>query len=159
MGIKLIGIGKSNFPKFSVLIKKNLELVFLIYTTLTVIILVQIFNYTKDQKKNHFFSRIHVEDIAEILFISLKKFNSGEIFNISDDYPSSNVDLIKYAASLINVNLPKSISVDQIENEMLKDFYRDSKKVKNQKMKNFFGHNLKYPTFKEGLKFIKNHTI
>ena len=111
------------------------------------------------EKQNHYFSRIHVEDIAEILFISLKKFNSGEIFNISDDYPSSNVDLVKYAASLINVNPPQSISVDQIESEMLKDFYRDSKKVKNQKMKNFFGHNLKYPTFKEGLKFIKNHTI
>ena len=111
------------------------------------------------EKQNHYFSRIHIEDIAEILFISLKKFNSGEIFNISDDYPSSNVDLVKYAASLINVNPPQSISVDQIESEMLKDFYRDSKKVKNQKMKNFFGHNLKYPTFKEGLKFIKNHTI
>ena len=55
MGIKLIRIGKSNFPKFNVLIKKNLELVFLICTTLTVIILVQIFNYIKDQKKNHFF--------------------------------------------------------------------------------------------------------
>ena len=111
------------------------------------------------EKQNHYFSRIHVEDIAEILFISLKKFNSGEIFNISDDYPSSNVDLVKYAASLINVNPPKSISVDRIESEMLKDFYRDSKKVKNKKMKNFFGYSLKYPTFKEGLKFIKNHTI
>ena len=57
------------------------------------------------------------------------------------------------------MKIPKSISVDQIESEMLKDFYRDSKKVKNKKMKNFFGHNLKYPTFKEGLKFIKNHMI
>ena len=55
MKIKLIKIGKNNFPKFNFLIKKNLELVFLICTTLTVIILVQIFNYIKDQKKNHFF--------------------------------------------------------------------------------------------------------
>ena len=55
MKIKLLRIGKNNFPKFNVLIKKNLELVFLICTTLTVIILVQIFNYIKDQKKNHFF--------------------------------------------------------------------------------------------------------
>ena len=114
---------------------------------------------TMIEKKNHYFSRIHVEDIAEILFISLKKFNSGEIFNISDDYPSSNTDLVKYAASLINVKTPKRISVDQIESEMLKDFYKDSKKIKNQKIKSFFGYNLKYPTFKEGLKFIKDHTI
>tara|TARA_B100001146_G_C16195717_1_gene441566 strand:+ start:3088 stop:3966 length:879 start_codon:yes stop_codon:yes gene_type:complete len=111
------------------------------------------------EKKNHYFSRIHVEDIAEILFVSLQKFSSGEIFNISDDYPSSNAELVKYAASLINIKIPKSISVDQVESEMLKDFYKDSKRVKNQKMKNFFGHNLKYPTFKEGLKFIKNHMI
>ena len=111
------------------------------------------------EKKNHYFSRIHVEDIAEILFISLKKFNSGEIFNISDDYPSSNTDLVKYAASLINVKTPKRISVDQIESEMLKDFYKDSKNIKNQKIKSFFVYNLKYPTFKEGLKFIKDHTI
>ena len=55
MKIKLLRIGKNNFPKFNFLIKKNLELVFLICTTLTVIILVQIFNYIKDQKKNHFF--------------------------------------------------------------------------------------------------------
>ena len=111
------------------------------------------------EKKNHYFSRIHVEDIAEILFASLQKFSSGEIFNISDDYPSSNAELVKYAASLINMQIPKSISVDQIESKMLKDFYKDSKRVKNQKMKNFFGYNLKYPTFKEGLKFIKNHMI
>ena len=111
------------------------------------------------EKKNHYFSRIHVEDIAEILFVSLQKFSSGEIFNISDDYPSSNAELVKYAASLINIKIPKSISVDQVESQMLKDFYKDSKRVKNQKMKIFFGHNLKYPTFKEGLKFIKNHMI
>ena len=111
------------------------------------------------EKKNHYFSRIHVEDIAAILFVSLKKFSSGEVFNISDDYPSSNVELVKYAASLIKMPIPQSISVDQIQNEMLKDFYKDSKRVKNEKMKNFFGYNLKYPTFKEGLKFIKDHTI
>ena len=111
------------------------------------------------EKKNHYFSRIHVEDIAAILFVSLKKFSSGEVFNISDDYPSSNVELVKYAASLIKMPIPQSISVDQIQNEMLKDFYKDSKRVKNEKMKNFFGYNLKYPTFKEGLKFIKNHKI
>ena len=34
-------------------------------------------------KKNHFFSRIHVEDIANILFKSLSKFKSGEIYNLS----------------------------------------------------------------------------
>ena len=41
-------------------------------------------------KKNHFFSRIHVEDIASALFKSLDNFKKGEIYNISDDKPASN---------------------------------------------------------------------
>ena len=33
------------------------------------------------KKENHFFSRIHVEDIANILFISLKKFKTNRFYN------------------------------------------------------------------------------
>ena len=40
-------------------------------------------------KKDHYFSRIHVDDISNILFKSLSKFKSGEIYNLSDDKPSS----------------------------------------------------------------------
>ncbi len=108
-------------------------------------------------KKNHYFSRIHVEDIAEILNLSLNKFNAGQIFNLSDDYPCSNDEIAQYAASLIKVNLPKKINLNDLESEMLKNFYKDSKKVSNKKMKFFFKFKLKYPTFKEGLDMIKNH--
>ena len=109
------------------------------------------------EKKNHFFSRIHVEDIAEILVKSIKNFYPSEIFNISDNYPCSNEEIAKYAANLISVEVPKKIKQNDIENEMLRDFYNNSKKVSNKKMKNFFGDKLKYPTFKEGLEVIKNH--
>ena len=81
------------------------------------------------EKKNHFFSRIHVEDIAEILTLSLKKFNPGQIFNLSDDYPCSNNEIAEYAANLINIDLPKKIKPEDLESETLKDFYKDSKKV------------------------------
>ena len=111
------------------------------------------------EKNNHSFSRIHVEDIAKILILSLTKFNPGQIFNISDNYPCSNEEIVRYAASLINIKIPKKIKVDDIESEMLKDFYKDSKKVNNKKMKIFFDYNLKYPTFKEGLDMIKNYIV
>ena len=111
------------------------------------------------EKSNHFFSRIHIDDIAAILTISLTKFNSGQIFNISDNYPCSNEEVAKYAANLIKMSIPAKIKIDDIGNKMLKDFYKDSKKVNNQKMKSFFNYNLKYPTFKEGLDMIKNHII
>ena len=109
------------------------------------------------EKDNHFFSRIHVEDIAKILTLSLKKFIPGQIFNISDDYPCSNEEIAQYAANLIKMHIPEKIKLNDIESTMLKDFYKDSKKVSNKKMRNFFSYDLKYPTFKEGLDMIKNH--
>ena len=111
------------------------------------------------EKKNHFFSRIHIEDIAEILSLSLKKFNAGQIFNISDNYPCSNEELVLYAANLIELDIPEKIKEEKINDQMLKDFYKDSKKVKNEKMKIFFNYNLKYPTYKEGLEMIRNNII
>ena len=109
------------------------------------------------EKRNHFFSRIHVEDIAEILTISLTKFKPGEIFNISDDCPASNEEVAKYASGLTSIVLPKKIYPNDLESKMLKDFYKDSKKRSNKKMKLFFNYSLKYPTYKEGLKMIQNH--
>merc|ERR1711981_554700 len=52
-------------------------------------------------KKNHFFSRIHVEDIASALKKSMKKITPGEIFNITDDMPCSSSEVIRYAAKLL----------------------------------------------------------
>ena len=108
------------------------------------------------KKDNHFFSRIHVEDIAEILRLSLNKINPGNIFNISDDYPCSNYEIAKYASDLLKIETPKTIETIDIKDSMLKEFYKDSKKVDNKKMKKFFDYNLKYPTFKNGLESIIN---
>jgi nucleoside-diphosphate-sugar epimerase len=111
------------------------------------------------KKKNHFFSRIHVDDIARILTISVKKIQGGQIFNISDNYPCSNIEIAKYAANLIKVKHPKEVKIQNIKNKMLIEFYKDSKKVDNKKMKSFFKYKLKYPTYKEGLLAIKNQLI
>ena len=110
-------------------------------------------------KKNHFFSRIHVDDIANVLFKSLDNFKKGEIYNISDDKPASNKEVIMYGIKLLGVDEPQTIEINEIESEMLKNFYKDSKKVSNKKMKNFFNFELKYPTYIEGLDYINNNSI
>ncbi len=110
-------------------------------------------------KKNHFFSRIHVDDIVNILFKSMTKFKSGEIYNISDDKPASNEEIIQYAAKLLRVKIPEKIKLTSVRNKMLINFYKDSKKVSNKKMKNFFNYKLKFPSFIEGLKNIRNNLI
>ena len=110
-------------------------------------------------RKNNFFSRIHVEDIANILFESLSKFKPGEIYNISDDKPSSSEEVTLYGVKLLNMDKPKIIELKDIESEMLKNFYKDSKKVSNKKMKSFFEYDLKFPSYIEGLNYIRNNLI
>ena len=110
-------------------------------------------------KKNHFFSRIHVEDIANILSSSLNNFKKKEIYNISDNLPASAEEVAMYGVKLLGIDKPKTIEINEIESEMLKNFYKDSKKVDNKKMKEFFNHKLKYPTYVEGLNHIFNNTI
>ena len=105
-------------------------------------------------KKNHFFSRIHVEDIANVLTSSLNNFKKKEIYNISDNLPASAEEVAMYGVKLLGIDKPKTIEINEIESEMLKNFYKDSKKVDNKKMKEFFNHKLEYPTYVEGLNYI-----
>jgi len=110
-------------------------------------------------KKDHYFSRIHVDDIANILFKSLSKFKSGEIYNLSDDKPSSSKEITLYGAKMLNITNIENIEVDVIKSEMVKTFYNESKKVSNKKVKNYFNYNLMFPTYIEGLNYIRNNFI
>ena len=110
-------------------------------------------------KKDHFFSRIHVEDIANILFKSINNFKNSEIYNICDDKPASQNEIAIYGAKLLKIDQPKPIKLEEVESKMLQNFYKDSKKVDNTKMKNFFKYNLRFPTYIEGLDHIFNNNI
>ena len=110
-------------------------------------------------KRNHFFSRIHVEDIANILSKSLSQLKKNEVYNISDDRPASAEEVAMYGVKLLGIDKPNAIEINEIESEMLKGFYKDSKKVNNKKMKKVFNYKLKYSTYVEGLNYIFNNSI
>ena len=46
------------------------------------------------EKKNHKFSRVHLEDVSGFLFRSLENLKPGEIYNIADDKPISNEEVL-----------------------------------------------------------------
>ena len=71
--------------------------------------------------------------------------------------PASSKEVTLFGAKILGIEKPKTIEVQNIENDILKDFYRDSKKVSNKKMKDFFNYNLKFPTYVEGLNYIRNN--
>ena len=73
-------------------------------------------------KKNHFFSRIHVEDIANILTKSLDNFKNNEIYNICDDKPASQSDVAAYGAKLLKLEKPNTVKLEEVESEIMKNF-------------------------------------
>ena len=64
-----------------------------------------------------------------------------------------------YGVKLLGIDKPNAIEINEIESEMLKGFYKDSKKVNNKKMKKVFNYKLKYSTYVEGLNYIFNNSI
>jgi nucleoside-diphosphate-sugar epimerase len=124
-----------------------------------ILVRLKIGNVKLINKKNHYFSRIHVDDIANILFESLSKFKPGEIYNLSDDKPTSSEEITLFGAKILNIQNLKKINVNEIENEKLKNFYKESKKVSNKKVKNYFKYNLKFPSYIEGLNYIRDNFI
>ena len=67
--------------------------------------------------------------------------------------------MANYAYHLMKISKPKMIETSEIENEMLRNFYKDSKKVSNKKIKEIFSYKLKFPTYKEGLRSIFNNIV
>ena len=107
---------------------------------------------SNNEKGTFFFSRIHVEDIANAVCRSMKKVTPGEIFNVCDDLPSQSDVVVKYAAKLMDVKKLETIDFNDPKiNEKTKSFYLDNKKVKNDKIKKILNWTPKFRTYKLGL--------
>lgn len=103
-------------------------------------------------KPGQVFSRIHVEDIAQVLEASIARPRTGGIYNVCDDDPAPPEDVIGHAAELLGLPLPPAIPLDQAEmTPMARSFYAESKRVRNDRIKDELGVRLLYPTYREGL--------
>jgi len=103
-------------------------------------------------KPDHFFSRIHVEDIAEVLMASIKKPNPISIYNVADDEPAPAHEIDAYAAHLLNLPPLEKVPFERaMLSPMAKEFYTHHRRVSNSKIKQELLVNLLYPTFREGL--------
>ncbi|MBN2630961.1 MAG: SDR family oxidoreductase [Rhodobacteraceae bacterium] len=103
-------------------------------------------------KPGQFFSRIHVDDIAQVLAASIARPNPGAAYNVCDDEPAPPEDVLSHAAALLGLPEPPAIAFDQAEmTPMARSFYSESKRVRNDRIKAELGVKLLYPTYREGL--------
>ena len=165
MKTNLSKLNTKNFPKFKSIIKKNFDFVILISTALIVILIVQTFNFIKEERKKHLFdvlNNVYFEKTLHIIFNNLKpkyiniehKVSPGESFNsilIKHEIPLKEINKIKKELSKKN-NLNKlktsqiiKFTVDVSDSKKIISFlYPISRTKKIKVVRNLVNDNFDY---------------
>jgi nucleoside-diphosphate-sugar epimerase len=107
-------------------------------------------------KPGQVFNRIHVGDIAQAIDAAFAQKADG-IFNVADDEPTPPADAIMFAAQLLGHDPPPEIRFEDAiptMSPMALSFWRDCRRVRNDKLKRELGVTLDYPTYREGLRAL-----
>lgn len=101
------------------------------------------------------FSRIHVDDLAAGIEASIARPRAGAVYNLCDDEPAPNSEVVAHAASLLGMNPPPEIAVADADlRPAAMRFYAESKRVSNALAKAELSWRPAYPTYREGLAAI-----
>lgn len=107
------------------------------------------------RKPGQIFSRIHVADIVTVLIASMARPHPGRVYNLADDAPAPQSDVITYAAELMGIDPPPEVPFEEADlSHMARSFYQDSKRVSNARIKAELGIALAYPDYRTGLKAL-----
>ncbi|SIO48728.1 Nucleoside-diphosphate-sugar epimerase [Rhodovulum sp. ES.010] len=103
-------------------------------------------------KPGQVFSRIHVEDIAQVLAASMARPRPGAVYNVADDEPAPPQDVIAFAARMLGRPLPPETPFEEADlSPMARSFYAESKRVANNRIKAELGVHLRHPDYRTGL--------
>lgn len=105
-------------------------------------------------KQGQVFSRIHVDDIATVLMAAIQRKLPSRIYNVCDDEPAPPHEVVAFAASLLGLNPPPLEDYETARatlSPMAASFYQESKRVRNDRLKQELGVRLAWPTYREGL--------
>lgn len=98
------------------------------------------------------FSRIHVDDLAAGLEASIAQPRAGGIYNLCDDEPAPNSEVVAHAAGLLGMPPPPEVALtDAALSPAAMRFYAESKRVSNARAKAELGWRPSYRTYREGL--------
>ncbi|MDP6238535.1 MAG: SDR family NAD(P)-dependent oxidoreductase [Alphaproteobacteria bacterium] len=103
------------------------------------------------------FSRIHVDDLAEAVAASMAAPQAGAIYNLCDDEPASNAEVLAHACTLLGREPPPLVPYAEAEagmSAMARELWSDSRRIDNRRMHEVLGVALSYPSYREGLAAI-----
>ena len=107
-------------------------------------------------KPGHAFSRIHVDDIVQILIASMVAPNSGSIYNVCDDEAAPPSEVITYACQLLGIKPPPLENFDPNNlSSMALTFWSENRRVRNNRIKDELKVALHYPNYRVGLTALR----
>jgi nucleoside-diphosphate-sugar epimerase len=106
-------------------------------------------------KPGQYFSRIHVDDIAQVLAASIARPDPGAVYNVCDDAPVAPEEVLLHAADLLGLPPPPEVAYAEAEmTPMARSFYAESRRVRNDRIKRDLGVRLHFPDYRAGLAAI-----
>lgn len=101
------------------------------------------------------FSRVHVDDIAAGVIAGFAGPTGA--YNLADDAPCSQNDVMDFAARLLGVEPPPLIALDDPAlSPAARAFYGENRRVANGKAKRLLGWSPRYTDFRAGLLALKS---
>ncbi len=98
------------------------------------------------------FSRAHVDDIVAGVIASIHAGPPG-VYNLSDDLPCAQNDVIEAACDLLGQPWPPLQTMEEAAlSPMARGFYAENRRVANGRAKRLLGWSPRYPTYREGLR-------
>jgi nucleoside-diphosphate-sugar epimerase len=104
---------------------------------------------------NHVVNRIHVDDIVSALMASIARPSPQDIYNIADGHPAAPGDVLRYAATLLDVEPPPTVAVDHPSvSAMARTFYSETKRIDITRAKTRLGWEPRFSNFETGLRAV-----
>ena len=99
------------------------------------------------------FSRIHVDDIIAAVIASFD--GPAGVYNISDDLPAPQHEIVAHAARLLGLEVPPLQSLEEADlSEVALGFYAENRRVANGRAKRLLGWEPRYPDYKAGMQAL-----
>lgn len=100
------------------------------------------------------FSRVHVDDIVTGVIAGFD--GPAGAYNLADDEPAANSDVIAYACALLGIAAPEPVPLaDANLSPQALGFYGENRRIANGKARRALGWRPLYPNYRLGLRALK----
>jgi nucleoside-diphosphate-sugar epimerase len=96
-------------------------------------------------KGERILNMVHRDDVAGAIIAALEKGRPGELYNVVDDEPVTQLGLFQWLSTASGKDMPPFV-----EERTERKRGSTSKRVSNRRLKTELGYQFKYPTFREG---------